>query len=105
MKIFKTEDIVEKKIAEHLLAVGCDSRVSVFADEQNGNTTTRTVIFKTVIALKGSEAIVNAMVGIGADNDVDRGITYGGSKVEAGEGGENRILFFQAKIDPNEEEY
>lgn len=98
MMTYATELAAETAIKAQLQAVGCNSRVTVHSDQQGENTVQRTVIFKAVIALAGSEAIVNAVCGIGADTD--RAILYRGSQVEPGDGGEMRILFFETKINP-----
>jgi len=98
MTVYKTEVEVEKKIEDRLKTAGCKSRVSVHSDKQEGNTVERTVLFKVVVALDGSEVIINAMADIG--ENTDRAITYKGSQVEPGNGGEIRILFFEANINP-----
>lgn len=100
MTPYKSESEVETVIKARLSEAGCNSRVSVYSDSQSENTVIRTVVFKTVVSLEGSEAVINKMAGIGTDTD--RTIAYRGSQVEPGDGGEIRILFFEAKINPYE---
>ena len=102
MRTFISESLVETKLVERLESVGSKARVSVHSDSQPTNSIERTVIFKAAVALYGSEAIVNKMIDIGTDED--RAISYKGSQVEPTEGGEVRYLFFEAKINPYEEQ-
>jgi len=101
MRSFVSEAMVETKIVERLATVNSKARVSVHSDSQSPNSIERTVLFKAAVALKGSETVVNAMADIGTDKD--RSIVYKGSQSEATEGGEIRYLFFEAKINPYEE--
>lgn len=101
MKTFTTEAEVVDIIEERLLTADSRARVSVHSDKQSENSVQRTVIFKAVVALDKSEAIVNKMADIGTDTD--RAVTYGGSQVEPTTEGEMRHLFFEAKINPYEE--
>jgi hypothetical protein len=95
---YSTELLAQTEIKERLSTAGCNSKVTVHSDQQGENTVTRTVVFKTVVALADSESIINKMCDIGTETD--RGIAYRGSQVEPGDGGEMRILFFEAKINP-----
>ena len=102
MTEFKTEAEVETLIADRLTDAGSKARVSVFSDEQGADTVVRSVVFKAAVALDGSESIVNAMADIGTQTD--RAVSYVGSKVDPTNEGEIRYLFFQAKINPYEEQ-
>ena len=88
-------------IKARLLDSNTKARVSVHSDQQLANTVERMVVFKAVVALEDSEAIVNGMADIGTDTD--RGISYRGSQVEPTGEGEMRYLLFEAKINPFEE--
>ena len=100
MMAYTTEAEVIALIKARLAEKGNNGRVSVYGDKQPYNSETRAVTFKVAVSMEGSETIVNHMVDIATDTD--RGIVYVGSQAEPTNEGEFRILFFEAKINPNE---
>ena len=102
MTDYGSEAEVEQIIADKLLTAGCESDITPYSDMQPKDSTIRTVVFKAVIAAKGSSTIIDKVSDLGFDTD--RGVFYKGSQIEAKEHGEIRYLFFEANINPHKDD-
>lgn len=103
MRAYRSESDVIAVINEAITAAGGTANARYYKDDQSPNSATRTAVFRAAISA-GSENVVNKIADMGARGEIDRGITYRGGQAEPTDGGEVRYLFFEAKINPYEEE-
>jgi hypothetical protein len=103
MRYFISEAAAIGKINAALAEAGSKAKAKYFKDDQSGNSVIRSVVFRAAVPV-GDENIVNAIADLGARGDIDRGITYRGGQAEPTDGGEVRYLYFEAKINPFEED-
>lgn len=102
MRSFPSEAVAKEKINAILMSAGCQSTASYYKDDQPANTLIRTVVFRAPIDAE-DESVINAVAGIGSNPEIDRAIVYRGGQIDT-EKGEVRYLFFEAKINPFEED-
>ena len=103
MRAYKSHDDVKNIITEKLNGLGTKARVDFHSLKQAPNTVVQMTVFKAVVALEGIEPILSGISDIGTDTD--RAISFIEAGVAASDEGEVCYLFFEAKINPFDEEY
>jgi hypothetical protein len=103
MKTFSSEAAVIGIINEALKDAGSKATAHYYKDSQPVDTIVRTVLFRVAVDTK-DEAVVNDVSDIGSRSSIDRSISYRGGQIELTDIGEVRYLFFEAKINPFEED-